>query len=225
MSKNKIVFGRQAKTNSAGYVPNLTQSLCDLLQGLKETCRINYASVDLNAIIYNFYYETLKLLLQEDELAHENLNPLDVHLPKSIQVLFCVLFELDVEFDQVLVRMALEIREQIDQIGKRVFTQPEHFTQIFKIGIFIKVIRVLLETTPVTGSDQCERRLSDLMRSEFFAVNKIPFDYRRDDSTSSISSSTDRFDSSRLFFNLNYFLYRNLDLAELEEFVIKRCFV
>ena len=90
---------------------------------------------------------------------------------------------------------------------KRAILQNNEFVPMLKIGLFLKVLRVLFESEPMLREDPVDKRITDLMRSEFAL-----FKFNSNDSTT----------LALLLSQLNHVMFKFMSESELDVYVLKR---
>ncbi len=225
-------YGRHTERISSSYLPYTSESLCSLIDKLKGFVKLKSITFDcLNELTVNFYLKSIKLLENVNtDTDSGNLRlpcepPLseissiisspsyysnEIQLPNSILILFCVLFNLKAklafnftQFDEIFKEF-----EYFVQFVRINILLGNEFGPMLRIGIFIKVLRIILEAKPCKN-DIIDKRVTDLMRSEF-ALFKI--------------NSNDTTSIAMLFSQLNHILFKHMSEWEFKNFVIKRCF-
>jgi hypothetical protein len=238
MSMTRSRYGRHTERISSNYVHNISESLCSLIEELKTSVKLkNIDFIHLNDLIVNFYLKSKQILknvnTNEDSSDASNLSinsnsPLselssiltssstpiesystEITLPNSFIILFCVLFDLKSKLilDNHFEVISNEYEYFIHFVREKILIDNE-FGLMLRIGVFIKCLRVLLETKP-TKDDLIDKRLSDLMRSEFAL-----FKMNTNDTTS----------LALLFTQFNHILFKHLNELEIQNFVIRRSF-
>ncbi len=144
-------------------------------------------------------------------------------LPECIFVLFCVLFDIQINEYQSAPRVNKIVNEYLDHVRliQELVLGKNEFLVIFKIGLFIKVLRMLFETKPAKN-DIYDRRITDLMRSEF-SVLRFDDEVVENSGTSSHNkgSAADQaqFNFILMYCNINQLLFKHMTENELEKFV------
>ena len=238
MSMTRSRYGRHTERISSNYVHNISESLCSLIEELKTSVKLKNIDFNhLNDLIVNFYLKSKQILkninTNEDSSDASNLSissnsPLselssiltssststesystEITLPNSFIILFCVLFDLKSKLmlDNHFEVISNEYEYFIHFVKEKILIDNE-FGLMLRIGVFIKCLRVLLETKP-TKDDLIDKRLSDLMRSEFAL-----FKMNTNDTTS----------LALLFTQFNHILFKHLNELEIQNFVIRRSF-
>ncbi|CAF0795306.1 unnamed protein product [Brachionus calyciflorus] len=257
MGMSRSRFGRHTTQAGSNYAPNISESLCSLITNLKQTClksKIDFSI--LNNLIVDFYRKTIKLLQSSNSIEEEITNlefslqvdsplselsylinqnkPSLVKLPDCVLVLFCVLFDINISSaDKRIQNTIIEFNYYLQMTEEKIL-KTNQFVLILKIGLFFKVLRHLLtQNNPsVLKDDPFDKRITDLMRSEF-----AMFKFESDDSsmtslspsTSSTCSSTNSSQSesngqspilASLFLEINQLLYRNMTFDEFKSFML-----
>lgn len=103
----------------------------------------------------------------------------DRKLPEFVVAFFCVLFEIETDASERFEDLKREFREDVTLI-KEVILKDIVFKDIIKIGIFIKLLRLLIFDEAEIINDSYNKRITDLMRSEFvmvkFGENFVPIE-------------------------------------------------
>lgn len=236
MSMSRSRFGRRTKPATSNYQPNISESMGQLVKQLNTTIdkrHINLAY--LNDLIVDFYSKSIRVLKNVDDSSGQDSDisnvtftsnsPLselssmiptspdsftkEIFLPNSIIILFCVLFDLKRKLvDYHLYSTIFQDYEDfVDFIKSNILLENE-FSQMLKIGIFIKVLRIIFEIKP-TKEDPVDKRISDFMRAEFTFMS---------------ANSTDSTSLALLFTQLNHILFKHMSESEIEVFLTKKCF-
>lgn len=218
MSKNKSVFGRQEKTSSH-YIPNLSEMLCSLLDHVKSEC---YAMKEtpadrLEQLVVAFYSEVVMVLRTESQIEDV---PDNVKLPECVLVLFCVLFNINSPVLYSNQPMVQEFLRHVETITERMFKNVGEFSEIFRIGLMIKLLRVLLEKKPVSGVDPCEARINDLIKSEYYVIMQVS----GNSSSSKQPIQQNQLDVNVMFCTLNQLIYRHMKPRELNYILFNELF-
>ena len=253
MSMGRSRFGRhtQEEATSSSYTPDLIDKLIKKLNEVKLNCHNKIELNTLNPKLVEFYFATLRLLdndnlQQQQQQQHQssplsfssrhssasNLNvltPVVTHLPKCLVILFAALFDIQLsEWDRneaYVNRVLADYKELLSLTDEFVLGKANAFLDIFKIGIFVKALRVLFEVR-FNKEDLCDRRITDLMRSEFTVLR---FDSEwssppQQQQLPSVNANKNSFSLSLLFFDLNQLLFKHMTAEELNEFVFNQCF-
>jgi hypothetical protein len=223
MSLSRSRFGRQTHqkpVTTSSYTFNLTESFVSLLNETTGKILANTSPTltSLNKQILEFYSYTIRLLSTEPSSSSTNhsLSNLTsitqgaINLPECVLILFCVLFGIHCEpfgFGERLNSIRNQHMTHIHLIQQSVLRQNP-FMCIFKIGIFMRVVRMLFETEPVKD-DVHHRRLTDLMRSEF---SVFKFDDGANDHAVQANFSL-------LLSSASQLLFKHMSEDELERFV------
>ena len=261
MAMSRSRYGRHTSQLGSNYAPNVSESLCTLVVNLQQIClksKINLSI--LNDLIVDFYRKTKKLLTASSSIDEQITNlefslqadsPLSelsylinqtksttsqcLKLPNCLVVLFCVLFDIQInsadERQQLMVNDFVNFLQKVDEKVLR----KNQLVLILKIGLYFKIINNLLNNLSLTKDDPYDKRISDLMRSEFalfkFESNEIN-EYNLcsnglSPSESSCSSSSNQSIVdipvlAKLFLELNHLLYKNMSLSEFDTFVMNQ---
>lgn len=216
MSKNKSVFGRQSKSveSKIPFESNPVEPLISLVNTIKQECTRSINFAQLNSLLVDFYIKCVEHLqpLSSSQSDRDKLARLTTEsrqtLPTSLITLFCVLFDIPIattEANASFEALLADLRQCVDSVRRAV---SHHLSDLFKIGIYFKSVRILVETTP-SKNDPCESRIADLMRSELTV-----------DQTDNQQSSS----LSHLFLNMNNLIYKHMTRSELERFVFIESF-
>lgn len=235
MSMARSRYGRHTERESSSYFPNITESLSLLIDQLKLRFRQKLVDFDsLNDQIIDFYLNSLKLLriIENTEEYSPDLNDTmnetftlnhltlkifsnssqqvqqKIQLPGCIIVLFCFLFDIkscNICVDNYFGQIFIDIQNCFSFI-KQMILQNNEFVPMLKIGLFIKVLRILFESQPLK-EDLIDKRITDLMRSEFAL-----FKFNYNDPTT----------LALLFSQINHVLFKNMTENELKVFVLNR---
>lgn len=163
-------------------------------------------------------------------------------LPDCVIILFCILFDINIGAYSSLQKLKIE-NIKSDFCKFLTFTQDRLFqkktlSEMLRIGLFIKIMRLLLESS-IIKDDLHDKRITDLMRSEFAyfkgdhvtsASNSSSSSFTTTDfekSNDCTSSSNDSLGQSNLvliFTNINQLLFKHMTPKELDHFVFKQCF-
>ena len=217
MSMSRSRYGRHTERETSAYLPNITESLCLMVEQLKESLAKKLITLGyLNELILDFYAKVLKLLnIFTDETANNRTpcayeySPNQTPLPNSVLVLFCVLFNLNTGpiKESFLHEILIDYENFLGFIKRNILLNNE-FVPMLKIGLFVKSMRVLFEAEPCK-EDHIDKRVTDLMRSEFalFKFNS------NDSSTLALLAS-----------QMNHILFKHMTQHELDQFLFKKCF-
>jgi len=206
-------YGRHTERETSSYLPNISESLCFLVEELKTANLNSSTTVELlNEQIVEFYFEALKKLKKSDGCEYEEMNDEavgggrgDIKLPMCMIALFCFLFEIRIS-GNYFVEILVELQNCFGFI-KRAILQDNEFVPMLKIGLFLKVLRILFETEPMSKEDAVDKRITDLMRSEF-ALFKF--------------NSNDSSTLALLLSQLNHVMFKLMSESELNIYVVKR---
>lgn len=264
MAMSRSRYGRHTSQLGSNYAPNVAESLCSLVANLQQICLKSKIDLTiLNDLILDFYNKTKKLLtasnsteeqitnlefsLQIDsplsELSYlinqtKNVSVQNLKLPACLVVLFCVLFDIQINAaDQKQLAMVNDYTIFLHKIDEQILKKNQ-LVLILKIGLYFKLLNDLLTDLPSTKEDPYDKRITDLMRSEF-ALFKFESTETANEcnlcsnglspsasSCSSCSSSTlfnvDAMPAlANIFIELNQLLYKNMTHDEFEKFVLK----
>ena len=230
MSMTRSRYGRHTERETSSYLPNINESLSYLVEQVRTKFNQQIQSMAvLNDLIVEFYFKSIKLLKiietsEEDlgiDLTFFNTDFMDfstsrvpedvashkIILPKCIILLFCFLFEMSPEFinDPYFVEILIDFRNFLNFIQQHILFENK-FVQMLKIGLFIKTLRILFEDDP-TKEDPIDKRITDLMRSEFAL-----FKFNSNDSTT----------LALLFSQINHVLYKHMNEIEINMFILNK---
>ena len=114
-----------------------------------------------------------------------------VILPDCVIILFCVLFEINIDkyllfnttYNFKINKIISDYEQFLHFTEERLF-QKKKLAPLLRIGLFIKIMRLLLESK-IIKEDLQDKRITDLMRSEF-----APFRYDQNAGATSTSNSS-----------------------------------
>lgn len=229
MSMTRSRYGRRTDMILSTYTPNISHILCDELNQIKmQVMKKSVVSVDdFNEIIMEFYSKVFNTLNSVENSSNSNSSSSDmdltndysygsnspfsefstgsrVVLPNSTIILFCVLFDLKSKLLNAthFTEMIKDYENYFEFLKQNVLGNNE-LVPMLKIGIYIKVLRVLFEKIPVRDHP-VDKRISDLMRSEFAC-----FKNTTNDSTSYVL----------LLSQLNHLLFKHMTKRDIEAFL------
>ncbi|RNA18671.1 peroxisome proliferator-activated receptor alpha [Brachionus plicatilis] len=261
MGMSRSRFGRHTGQLGSNYAPNVSESLCSLVANLKQIClKSKIDLLILNDLIVDFYRKTKKLLTASNSVEEQITNlefslqvdsPLSelsylinqtkpmstqcAKLPNCLVVLFCVLFDIQINSaDEKQQRMVNDFGNFLQKIDEKIL-KTNQLVLILKIGLYFKIINHLLTNLSMTKDDPYDKRITDLMRSEF-ALFKFESNEHSEynlcanglsPSASSSSSSSTQSTSdipvlAKLFLELNQLLYKNMTPDEFDTFVVNQ---
>lgn len=232
MSMTRSRYGRRTETFTSSYTPNISDILCYELNQIKSRVMANVHITidDLNDLIIDFYLKAFNILNNPESSTNSNSSSSDMDLtsdysyssnsplsefsymspsgkcilPNSTIVLFCVLFDLKSKlFNSIHFKEIFEDYEHFFEFLQTSVLVNHEFVLMLKIGIYIKVLRVLFEKIP-PKDHPVDKRISDLMRSEF-ACSKN----NANDSTSYVL----------LLSQLNHLLFKHMTKYEIHTFL------
>lgn len=209
-------YGRHTEPEVSQYQPNITDSLHHQIEQLKVRVKDKLLSFELlNDLILDFYIQSVHLLKlsEQDERSDSSCDPLQslqsfpqkIVLPHCIILLFCLLFDVNVDFlcNEASKEILNDYRKFFMFIKQNVL-QNNEFVVMLKIGLYLKVLRVLFETE-LLKEDLIDKRLNDLMRSEF-----AMFKY---------NSTKESPCLAMLFSQMNHILFKHMTDEELDNFL------
>lgn len=192
MAMSRSRFGRHTEKLATNYTPNLTESLITQLNNTKYKWSSIQSQPDffyLNQIILEFYNEIIKTLALNNnnhaDISEEMLklpvsyqqasiinsisiiqyNNYDQQiLPNPIIILFAVLFDINIDMFSFLSNIQKEFSFQVQSMENRLIDN-KNFNMIFKIGIFIKILRSLF-VAQSSSTNPFDKQINDMLRSE-----------------------------------------------------------
>ncbi len=210
-------YGRHTEPEVSQYQPNITDSLHQQIDQLKvHIIQRKLTSFEmLNDLILDFYIQSINLLkVSEHDETDSNGDPLQsmksfqqkLLLPRCIILLFCYLFDINVEFlcNPDSTEILDDYKKFFEFIKQKVLHDNE-FVLMLKIGLYLKVLRVLFETE-LLREDLIDKRINDLMRSEFAMFNKY-------------NSTKEAPCLAMLFSQMNHILFKHMTDEELDIFL------
>jgi hypothetical protein len=156
-------------------------------------------------------------------------------LPECVFALFCVLFGITINEYQTVPRLRKAVddyKSLLQAIQEQVLGPRNEFLDIFKIGLFIKALRVLFEVMPAKD-DIVDRRVTDLMRSEFSVlkftdvesfVATLGSNVELGEVLNQPLTNQTHFNMFLMYIGANHLLFKHMTDAELDTFVYKQCF-
>ena len=216
MSMSRSQYGRYCeRTVTITYSADIGGSLCALLSNLKSESGLKVVNSKtlplLNDTIMEFYSRALELLLSPSQLETEDSDSkesdqdqnqtnrqskeTDVFLPKSMLLLFCFLFDIEIYAEEAVgyadsafmskrdrswfmreskyEEILAEYKEFIRFIEETILEKKAIFLTL-KIALFLKSMRVLLENNLLKANPPYDKRISDFMKSELASVYMNP---------------------------------------------------
>jgi hypothetical protein len=170
----------------------------------------------------------ISAMIKSNSAQHCNPQPQSsVLLPRSIAILFCVLFDLTIKFnnenDSDAQHCLNDFKHFVHFVQETVLTRQNQLTDLLKIGLFFKCIRTLLERVP-KNDDQFDKKITDLMRSEISLFKFEDLNSSSSTQMNNLKANQSVFNLGILFSNLNCLLYKHLCSEELDTLINKNVY-
>lgn len=201
MGMSRSRFGRHTQQLSSNYAPNISESLCALIDNLKSICaKQNVDLILLNNLIVDFYRKTIKLLTSNNHMEQEitslefNLQASSSILPDSplselstlltttgspheaIKLPDCILIFFCVLFEIKINSTDLQLNKVINDFEQFVKFVEE---KVLKKNKFVQILKIGIYfkclrnilEKKLIRDDPYDKRITDLMRSSSLHSN------------------------------------------------------